>query len=746
MVQPPPHRLRIRVAWTICLGWSAAACGGAPGALGTNVPEAAAPPAFTRGPELPGATTVSPSEPSEPPAHAESPAAGASQAPRDALGRFPSPVAGGVDLELIAHTGGIATSVAKQGNRVYMLVGRLLKVVDVTNPAEPSTAGLLVLEVEDTADLAVAGDQVLVAARDAGVIVVEAAGPGPPREVARIDTEGDALELEVAGDRAYIAMGPAGLQVVEVGSPSRTRAIGRLGGLGDVVSVAVSGDTVYLGVVGHAGGLRIVDVTLPARPRRVGALELAADSIAIAAKADRVYASVYARAYEKLSVGQVMTVPGGRLLVIDASDPSAPQAMVTESATLREEATRRGEALRQRLGAAGESGAIDLPEVVGPLANAPSAAVQYSGRLVVDSIRPLAHMAARSALIVFDLAAGSPPVEVGSYSAVACQFRGFDDLVVDGNLAYAVGGQGLHVVDVGEPAEPRLVGVLEGPMLASSVTVADSEAAVTGCDLALLDIADPVKPRIDSRLGAGWFPRDLVIDGRLAYLLDGEAGLHVVDLDDPREPLDRHGARSHDRPATDMAVRDRLAYLTVGNGLQVLDLSDPGSPREVSVEIDGVANHGTNRIALDGDHAYVTDAEIGLQVLDLRDPAAPHEVGRLEIPGRAADLVVQDGHAFVADDKGGGLLAVDLSDPTQPRQVGLLPLPSASAIAVAGRRAFVAGGDGFVHVVDIGNPSAMRWLGGARVPGHGVGIAVAGDLVLVAGHRGGVSILRAGNG
>jgi hypothetical protein len=69
-----------------------------------------------------------------------------------------------------------------------------------------------------------------------------------------------------------------------------------------------------------------------------------------------------------------------------------------------------------------------------------------------------------------------------------------------------------------------------------------------------------------------------------------------------------------------------------GSGLKVIgDINTPGRAHDVAVE-DGFA--------------YVADKYGGLQVIDARDPTSPRIVGAVDTPGSASDITVADGLAF----------------------------------------------------------------------------------------------------
>ena len=139
----------------------------------------------------------------------------------------------------------------------------------------------------------------------------------------------------------------------------------------------------------------------------------------------------------------------------------------------------------------------------------------------------------------------------------------------------------------------------------------------------------------------------------------------------------------------------------IGNLLRIVDISDPGSPREVSAwaapeQVDTPSHPGFAQAYfhgpayLRGDRAYLSYGRLGLVVLDISDVREPRLVARLSfgdlggkigchsavpVPGR--DLLVVNSEAI---EEGSGdpldyAYLVDISDETAPRVVSSLPLP-----------------------------------------------------------------------
>ena len=105
---------------------------------------------------------------------------------------------------------------------------------------------------------------------------------------------------------------------------------------------------------------------------------------------------------------------------------------------------------------------------------------------------------------------------------------------------------------------------------------------------------------------------------------------------------------SYDTPgrAYGVYVSGGYAYVADWNaGLRVIDVSDPENPVEIGYyDTPGYA-HG---VYISGSYAYVADGDWGLRVIDVSNPSNPEEVGYYDTPGWAYGVYVSGDYAYVA--------------------------------------------------------------------------------------------------
>jgi hypothetical protein len=143
----------------------------------------------------------------------------------------------------------------------------------------------------------------------------------------------------------------------------------------------------------------------------------------------------------------------------------------------------------------------------------------------------------------------------------------------------------------------------------------------------------------------------VAVSGNYAYIADGPAGLQVIDISYPRNPV-RVGGYDTAGFAYGVTVRSNHAYVADGTaGLQVIDISNPANPVRVGGYDTGGNAFGVS--AIWSNYLGVADGNGGLLVLDVSDPTNPKRVGGHDTSGTAWGVAMWDDHALVADAEGG---------------------------------------------------------------------------------------------
>jgi len=369
-------------------------------------------------------------------------------------------------------------------------------------------------------------------------------------------------------------------------------------------------------------------------------------------------------------------------------------------------------------------------------------AVGTARDVAVDPTRGLAYVAsAEFGLTVVNVANPSAPVVLGAANP---PFYG-DRVAVSGSLAVVAGNSlGLKVLDVSVPSAPRPVASLSGTMRAVAMAGQFAYAlnVVPGnpphTELIVIDAHAPTTPAVVGRVTLGIDGTGIRIDGALAYVTVGAAGLAVVDLSNPFAPT-VIGAIDTPGTATGLAVVNGRAYVADDTALEVLDVTSPRSPAII-----GALAVRARSVTAVGTRLYVLDGGPQFKVVDVTNPAAPVLLSATNGLGAqtldaAGSLVFLASPQVDSTTRTAGLYVVDASTPTAPRVVGnSWGGFDGWGVAVSGSLATAAGNTFGMKVVDLSVPSAPRAV--ATVGGIIRGVAMAGQfayaLDLVAGNPG----------
>jgi hypothetical protein len=364
------------------------------------------------------------------------------------------------------------------GDYAYWSTGLYgLEVIDISDPTNPSFESSYLELDDDVWDVVITGDQAYIADASLGLKSLEVAGLlVSPLPAGEFNTSGNALGVDVSGDHAFVADGGSGLQVFDISNPASPVFVANYATPDNAQDVFVSGDHAY--VADHASGIQIIDISDPTNPALAGSYDTPQ------LVEDVVVAGDYAYAVDGPHGGGMNSV----FWSIDVSDPTSPALAGSNSTAL-------------------------------------------------------------------------PSVAYGI--DVAC------------DRAYVAGGtSGLVVIDITDPANPTLDGSDNTPADARGVRVEGDYAYVAdaGFGLVVVDITDPTNPTVAGSVGTPGGGYDVFVSGDCAYVADGASGLQVIDISNPTGPVMVAG---HDSPgsANGVFVAGDHAFVADGpSGFQVVEV------------------------------------------------------------------------------------------------------------------------------------------------------------------------------
>lgn len=232
----------------------------------------------------PAATTLVPTEKTGEPPIVETPGA-----------VTPTLAEGAAHLTLLGQLGGSAFAVAVDGHIAYLGQGPRLVTLDVSRPSEVALLGMSEVLPGVVQGVQVAGGYAYVTTRYGGLHIFDIREPARPTLVSSIQPEVPGCGgIALRGDLAYLACNPSGLYIVDVSDPSFPQLKGVVSAK-DIPGVdpvpyfeSVRACGTHLCLTALNKGLVVLDVSNPAQPIFVGSYD-APTASGLASQEDRVY-------------------------------------------------------------------------------------------------------------------------------------------------------------------------------------------------------------------------------------------------------------------------------------------------------------------------------------------------------------------------------------------------------------------------------------------------------------------------
>jgi hypothetical protein len=290
-------------------------------------------------------------------------------------------------------------------------------------------------------------------------------------------------------------------------------------------------------------------------------------------------------------------------------------------------------------------------------------------------------VAAHDRLVTFDLSNARHPTLLGQSAPLGADIR---NLSVSGaRAAILLQQQGVRLVDVSEPRQPRVAGSYPTPASSANVALMGGSLllAPEGDQLSVLDVSTPEQPTGVGKYQANTELRSVTAAGRYAYVVTTDSSLRIVDLSNPMQPV-QVGAISIEGAGylSPVAVTHGNAFGTFifGHYTQsiVIDVSDSTRPAR-RTDVSGNLYTTDEAFAPQGDLLYVANPGVtgfgSVGVVAIGNPSAPSLVYSLEARWDPLGIAVRGSWAYALgrDDL---LHVLDIGTPPALRQVALVPL------------------------------------------------------------------------
>ncbi|MBU8870218.1 MAG: T9SS type A sorting domain-containing protein [Gemmatimonadales bacterium] len=439
------------------------------------------------------------------------------------------------------------------------------------------------------------------------------------------------------------------------------------------------------------------------------------------------------RPYQIALAGELAYVPsGGGCHVIDLSTPSYPVLLHTFlSDGLPSSVLPSGDLLyliEAGSGLLAQVQTFDVSDPTDPIALNSVSIPGYGGKMLQKG--DLLYVGNSYGLHFLDLEDPKQPVLLNSLALNANHIVFFDDLLL-------CGGTQLNVIDGQDPLAPVVIAELSMPSGITGLSVSDQTVFVSlyTDGLQVVDLSSPEHPEMVSSLDPwGAYHFCSTLSGETLFL-DG-LEMNVIDVADPLQPRIIGTVGFQGRTYT---VKGNMLLAADAEGINLYDITNPEPP---SLAAFVETEEWGRDVAVEGDFAYLACDSDGLLVFQLGGPGdIPVQVGKTAETFFGTAIVIKDGLAYVADRVWG--LRIFATEPTsRPPQLGYLTfaLTSISDIDLWGDRVVLAHAEGAI-VVDVSNPAAPVEL--ARTDGsfYGRGVSVRNDLAYVGAGFDGLYVL-----
>ncbi|NJO63132.1 MAG: hypothetical protein HC836_34420 [Richelia sp. RM2_1_2] len=258
--------------------------------------------------------------------------------------------------------------------------------------------------------------------------------------------------------------------------------------------------------------------------------------------------------------------------------------------------------------------------------------------------------------------------------------------------------------------------------------------------LAIVDASQFNNPIIMGQLNLLGDATDIAVDNNLqiAAVASNNGGLQLIDVSDPMLPKLQQTVNI---TPNQVEVFDGVAYATVGNSLEIIDLFTGESLQSLvlpgSGTVTGMAREGTKLYTF-------TSGSDTFSIIDIANQSSANVLGQLNTSIASSDvgIFVGNGVAYLA---GSGLRTIDISNPSTPTLISDADFFfTARNVTLNGSGiALVAAEDQGIGVYDITDPqNTNNVLFTVNTPGFARDIAIASGIAFVANDSGGLQVIN----
>ncbi|MEW5801558.1 MAG: hypothetical protein AB1847_05560 [bacterium] len=292
-------------------------------------------------------------------------------------------------------------------------------------------------------------------------------------------------------------------------------------------------------------------------------------------------------------------------------------------------------------------------------------------------------------------------------------------------------GAGFALLDLGSLAVPSSIGHLPMGGDIWDLTVAEKRAYISmgRQGLKVVDVKNPWNPRLVYTIEKEDIGSDTVLISDCCpyrngfYLVNGSSLCTFKSSDGLGKPSLMKPAISWNDPIQSLSIEDNYLYqVSLIHGLRVFQINSAMNLTPLgSVPLGSMPQD----IAMKDRVAYIASGEEGLWIMNVENPAKPYKVSQKPVPfSLVLDVSVKDGYAYLADGSGGlAIVNVDSAHRANPVISRIMEFENEylEGCFVQGDFLYAAGNSSGLWIMDLSTPSSpavldnMLTSGGANI-------------------------------
>ena len=537
--------------------------------------------------------------------------------------------------------------------------------------------------------------------------------------IGSIPLEGIFNDSLLYGDYLYLASSSGGLQVLDIKEPDQPRLfkeylVGR-----SIFDIYRKGEYLYLCC--KSLGVSIMQIQPDGTLRHI--TDIAVESLAVSCQVFHGF----------------LFIAGGKsgLLVYDVRQPKQPRLVqIVRTGSFVSKVVMSGAFLYLAVA----ENQIDIYKLQTPQMPFLAGSLQLSEKvydLIVD--RKDLYVASEAGISLYSLAVPLKPVLSQQWPDFGSARRLFSGL---GHIYVSDSFSGLRSVATGEQGTSPLINLNIDPR-ALSETPDYLYVAGSNKGLLVVDKRKLLQRQLLPEINTSGSAQDLFIKNNWLYIADARGGVLLHNLGDQSNDLKTVSSWWGESFAVQ---NDFLFVAQASQGIEVLDISDPGKPAFVALW----AHLTSKRLAIFGHYLLSSNGVSGLDLIDfaeMRHPVIKHLLSDVHV----MDVTTEGKFIYIAS-KDGGLLVYKLIDNDKLSRLSSLQTPfpmnqfdHAVTVQVHDGVAYLANGRSGLLIVDVSKPTKPVILASVAIPGFCKTLHVIGNTAYVISHPDGISLINIKN-